>query len=282
VIQASCDLSAADLEFVSELLRKETAIVLGEAKKYLVSSRLKSVASEEGFPGVAPLVAALRAAPNGKLRRAVVESLTTNETYFFRDESLWKYLRTTLVPALINKREGERALNIWCGASSSGQEPYSLAILLHDDFPALRGWRVRIVASDVDESILSKAREGLYDQFEVNRGLPARALVSHFERAGTKWRVREPLRKWIDFRKVNLIGPWGDLGRPDVVFMRNVLIYFDQQARRGVLERVAQVLRPDGNLILGSSEVSHPLTGLFLPVDRPSGTHALATANPAR
>lgn len=279
MIQAPSDLTAADLEFVSELLRKETAIVLGEAKKYLVSSRLKGVAAEEGFTGVPALVAAVRAAPNGKLRRAVIESLTTNETYFFRDESLWKYLRATLVPALIKKREGERALNIWCGASSSGQEPYSLAILLHDDFPALRSWRVRIIASDVDESVLAQAREGIYDQFEVNRGLPARALVTHFERAGTKWRVREPLRKWIDFRKVNLIGTWGDLGRPDVVFLRNVLIYFDQQARRGVLERVAQVLRPDGNFILGSSEVSHPLTGLFAPVDRPSGTHALATGS---
>jgi chemotaxis protein methyltransferase CheR len=280
VIQTPSELSIADLEWVSELLRKETAIVLGEAKKYLVSSRLKGVASEEGFAGVGALVAAVRAAPNGKLCRAVIESLTTNETYFFRDESLWKYLRATLIPAVMKRRESERAINIWCGASSSGQEPYSLAMLLYDEFPVLRGWRVRIIASDVDETVLTQGREGLYDQFEVNRGLPTKALVAHFERAGVKWRVKEPMRRLIDFRKVNLIGPWGDLGKPDLVFLRNVLIYFDQPARRGVLERVAQVLRPDGHLILGSSEVSHPLAGLFVAIDRASGTHALASSTP--
>ena len=130
----------------------------------------------------------------------------------------------------------------------------------------------------IDETVLAQGREGLYDQFEVNRGLPVKALVAHFERAGVKWRVKEPLRRLIDFRKVNLIGPWGDLGKPDLVFIRNVLIYFDQPARRGVLERVAQILRPDGHLILGSSEVSHPLTGLFVAVDRASGTHSLASS----
>ena len=282
MIQTPGELGTADLEWVSELLKKETAIVLGEAKRYLINSRLKSVAAQEGFAGVGALVAAVRAAPSGKLRRALIESLTTNETYFFRDEALWQYLRATLVPSLLKRREGERALTLWCGACSSGQEPYSLAILLHDEFPALRGWRVLLIASDIDEGVLAQGREGLYDQFEVNRGLPAKALVAHFERAGSRWRVKEPLRRQIDFRKINLIGAWGELGKPDLVFLRNVLIYFDQPARRAVLERVTQILRPDGHLILGSSEVSHPLAGLFLPVDRVSGTHSLAAGHPAR
>ena len=269
------DLSPQDLDLISELLRKETAIVLGEAKQYLVSSRLKSVAAQEGFASIPSLIAAVRRTPNAKLRRSVVESLTTNETYFFRDEVLWRYLRASLIPGLLKRREGEKTLSVWCGACSTGQEPYSVAMLL-DEFPLLKGWRVRILASDVDESVIERAKAGLYDQFEVNRGLPAKLLAQHFERDGLRWRLRESMRRTVEFRKVNLIGAWHDVGRPDLVFLRNVLIYFDQSTRRTIIGRMAQIMRPDGNLIFGSSEVSHPTNDLFVSVDRASGTYAPA------
>jgi chemotaxis protein methyltransferase CheR len=277
-MSAPREIPAADLEFACDLLKKETGIVLGDARHYLVGARLRGLVAHEGCADVSALLAAARERGSDRLRRAIVEALTTNETYFFRDEPVWRFLRTNVVPALVRQRSKARALDVWCAACSTGQEPYSLAILLAESFPALRDWRVRILASDVDESVLARARAGLYDPFEVNRGLPGDLRARHFERCGTRWRASSALRDRIEVRKVNLIGSWRDLGRMDLVLLRNVLIYFDQATRRAVLERVARVLAPDGYLVLGSSELCHPLGGLFRAVERGCATFAPAEA----
>lgn len=277
---STTEVSEPDLAFIDDLLRRETAIVLGDSRKYLVASRLKPVAERHGYADVPALIAAVRRGGGLLLRQAVLESLATNETYFFRDDSFWRQMQVTTIPEMMRRRAPEKRLSVWCGASSTGQEPYSLAMLLADEFPALADWTVRIVASDVDRSAVERAREGLYDHFEVNRGMPARRMIKHFERDGLRWRARQALRSRVDFRVVNLARPWPDLGRPDLVLLRNVLIYFDVPTRRAVLERAARLMAPDGFLFMAASEVSHPVQGLLRSVDRPSGTWEPAGVRP--
>ena len=249
-------LSAADFGYICELVRQRSAIVLESGKEYLVVSRLTSVAQQNGFSTLGELVTRLRSQPMGPLPQKVVEAITTNETSFFRDLYPFDVLKKEIVPEMLQKRAAEKRLTIWCGAASTGQEPYTIALVLKENFPQLENWTVKIVATDINNEVLEQAKSGTYSQIEVNRGLPAPMLIRHFEKVGAEWRIKESLRKMIEFRAVNLISYWPAMPPVDIVFLRNVLIYFDQPTKREILGKIRKVMRPDGYLFLGGAETT--------------------------
>ncbi|MCZ7527731.1 MAG: protein-glutamate O-methyltransferase CheR [Acidimicrobiia bacterium] len=264
-------ITTAEFDYIRELVRNRSAIVLDPGKEYLVESRLVPLARSEGLESIADLVSELRNGSGaGRLATQVVEAMTTNETSFFRDVHPFEALRSAVLPDLLKKRSGERALTIWCGAASSGQEPYSIAMTIKEHFPELGGWSIRFLATDLSTEMLEKARAGRYAQIEANRGLPAHLLVKYFERRGTGWQVKDELRGMVDYRPLNLIEPWPSLPRCDLVFLRNVLIYFDVETKRAILEKIRQVLRPDGYLFLGAAETTMNIHDGFerVPIDR--------------
>lgn len=256
-------LSPADFQFVSTLVRQRSAIVLEPEKAYLLEARLSPLARNEGFASIDAMVAQMRAQPYNGLHRKVVEAMTTNETSFFRDVHPFETLRQWVLPELLRNRAGERVLNIWCGAASSGQEVYSIAMTLREHFPELAHWRVSIVATDLSREMILRCREARYNQLEINRGLPANLLIKYFERADMDWRIREDVRRMIDFREMNLAGNWAGLPVCDLVFLRNVLIYFDDATKRQILGKVRGLMRPGGYLFLGSSETTLNLDSRF-------------------
>jgi chemotaxis protein methyltransferase CheR len=247
-------LTAQEFAFISNLVRRDAAIVLEAGKEYLVEARLLPLARQLGVPTVSEFVARAQHRPEPDVHRKIVDALTTNETSFFRDGEPFTALTNTILPELISRRGTNRTIRIWSAACSSGQEPYSLAILLQDALPA--GWSYDIMATDISTEMLTRAEAGCYSQLEVNRGLPAASLVRHFERAGAQWRITSGLRRNITFRRLNLAAPLPPLPAFDVIFLRNVLIYFDVETKRSVLQRVSNVLKPDGWMFLGSAETT--------------------------
>ena len=249
-------ISAADFDFVSALVRQSSAIVLAPGKEYLVESRLLPLVKTAGVADVAQFVAALRRQPSGPLRSQVVEAMTTNETSFFRDAHPFTALATTILPELIKARAATRTINIWCGAASSGQEPYSIAMLIDEALAGRPGWTVRLLATDISAQMLERTRTGVYSQLEVNRGLPAPKLVKYFRREGSGWQVDQRLRSMVQTRLMNLDAPWPSMPAVDLIFLRNVLIYFDVPTKQRILGRVRATLKPDGYLFLGGAETT--------------------------
>jgi chemotaxis protein methyltransferase CheR len=247
-------LSPTDLAFVANLVRRESSIVLGPDKEYLIEARLLPVARATGAANVGDLVARFQRTPDPQVRQRVVEALTTNETSWFRDREPFKALTETVLPDLVQARGASRRLRVWSAACSSGQEPYSLSIELQRSLPA--GWGYEILGTDISTEMLERARKGEYSQVEVNRGLPAQLLLEHFERMGTCWRIAPALRRAVSFQQLNLAGQLPAMAPFDVVFLRNVLIYFDVETKRSVLRSVAKLLRPDGWLFLGGAETT--------------------------
>lgn len=246
-------MNSQDFEFVSQLLRKRAGIVLGGDKMYLLESRLAPLARKEGLPSIDDLIQVVRARRDERLISQVVDVMTTNETFFFRDKTPFDHLREAVMPALSAARKGQR-IRIWCAACSTGQEPYSIAMML-DQSPALSGGvPVEIVATDISDRCLERARQGLFTQFEVQRGLPIQMLMHYFTQQDDHWRISERIRSMVTFRKLNLMDPSYNLGKFDVVFCRNVLIYFDSATKAEVLERIAQSTNPGGFLMLGAAE----------------------------
>ena len=246
-------ISVESFRFVQDLVRSESAIVLDPGKEYLVEARLAPLARDAGTPDIDAYVTDVARRRTPTAMRAVVEALTTNETSWFRDSEPFTVLRTTILPTLAAARGGRR-LRVWCAACSSGQEPYSVAITALET-PELAGAGVEVLGTDLSEEMVARARTGEYSQLEINRGLPATTLVKHLERAGTGWKVRPAVSASVSFRTLNLIRPFPPMGRFDVVFLRNVLIYFDTATKRDILRRVRQVLEPDGVLFLGAAEM---------------------------
>lgn len=247
-------MQAADFQFLSALIKERSGIALSSDKTYLLENRLGPLAAQRRLNDIAGLVARMRSVRDEQLIRDVVEAMTTNESLFFRDGKPFELLRTVILPRIVAARPKERPLRIWSAACSSGQEAYSIAITLLEEEALLAGRPVEIVATDIATSMLIKAKAGVYSQFEVQRGLPIRLLLKYFTQKGTNWEIAPRLRSMVSFRQHNMLGECAGLGRFDIVFCRNVLIYFDEPTKKGVIERIAQVLAPDGVLLLGAVE----------------------------
>jgi len=248
--------SSSDFNYIRELVLECSAIVLEEGKEYLVESRLGPIAKAEGFDTIDRLVEALRINSNNGLQSTVVEALTTNETSFFRDIHPFETLKDVVLPELLKNRNSTKELNIWCGASSSGQEPYTVAMLIQENFPILLDWKMNFIASDISEKMLDRCRSGLFSQLEVNRGLPASLLIKNFDRQGANWVIKKQFRDMIEFKYINLSRELPYLPKMDMVFMRNVLIYFDVEMKKKILKQVKSILQPDGYLFLGGAETT--------------------------
>jgi len=261
-------LSRENFDYVRAVLRERSAHSLDEDKSYLVEARLLPVARRHGFASVEGLVSHLRSRRNEALLGELVEAMAINETFFFRDGHPFDALRQTVLPELIRLRAEARCLSIWSAACSSGQEPYSVALLLRHHFPALSGWDVRLIGSDLSTAVLERARRGHYSDLEVSRagGLAPELLKAYFHKHEGGWQVRDDLRRMVEFRRINLTGPWPDLPAMDLILLRNVLIYFDLPTKLQVLRKVRKLLRPDGYLMLGGAETTHNLDDGFIPV----------------
>lgn len=260
-------LTAQDHAMLRTLLHQRTGIRLEEGKEYFVEMRLCSLATDEGFGSPADVLEVLRTEENwGVLHRRVAECLAIAETSWFRDVHPFDELRRSVLPQMIQRRAATRELRIWSAACASGQEPYSVAMLLREYFPQLVSWHVQLLATDFSTSVLRKAREAVYSQIEVNRGLPAPMLVKWFRKDGLDWRLRDDARNAVEFRELNLTAPWPTMPTQDIVLMRNVLLYFDGATRRNVLRGVHRVLAPDGLLFLGGGETTITMDDSFEPV----------------
>jgi chemotaxis protein methyltransferase CheR len=245
----------APLERLATLLRRTCGIVVNEDKPFLVETRLLPIARRLGLDSVSALVERVDASRDPALIQDVVDAMTTNETFFFRDRTPFDMFRDVMLPYLLETREAQRQIRIWCTACSTGQEPYSLAMALDEKAARLAGWRIDILATDISSAVIRTAREGLYNQFEVQRGLPVSSLLRYFSREGDRWRIAEHLRSRVHFAEFNLLRDFSEHGVFDVVFCRNVLLYFDQPTKADILKRLAASTRPDGFLMLGSTEL---------------------------
>ena len=254
-----------DYEFLRKLLKERSGLDLSSDKQYLVESRLVPLARKAGLPGISELAQKMKAGGAEPLVAEVVEAMTTNETFFFRDKMPFDHLKDTMLPAILQARSARRALRIWCAASSTGQEPYSIAMCLKGLGPALAGWKVDIVATDLSQGVLEKSRAGIFSQFEVQRGLPIQLLVQHFTQVGDMWQLNADIRSMVQHRQLNLLQDFSHLGTFDIIFCRNVLIYFDQDTKTGIFERLARVIEPDGFMVLGAAESVVGISDAFKP-----------------
>ncbi|MEA2949399.1 MAG: chemotaxis protein methyltransferase CheR [Alphaproteobacteria bacterium] len=263
-----------DYDYLRKLLRERSGLVLSADKQYLVESRLLPVARKAALAGLTDLVQRLKGPNSEQFAIEVVEAMTTNESFFFRDKLPFEHFCDTIMPAMINQRAAQRRIRIWCAAASTGQEPYSLAMCLKEMGSLTAGWRIEIVATDLSNEVLEKAKAGIYSQFEVQRGLPIQLLVKYFSQVGDAWQIAPDIRAMVQYRSLNLLGDFAHLGVFDVVFCRNVLIYFDQETKSGVLERIARITDRDGYLVLGAAETVIGLTDSFRPVHDRRGLYA--------
>ncbi len=275
-------MNVTDFELIARLLLERSGLALNKEKAYLLESRLNPVARKWNFSGFDELAQAIRKNNDEALLVDVTEAMTTNESFFFRDQRPFDQFTDIVLPHLLETRAAKRSFRIWSAACSSGQEPYTLAMLLKDQAKKLAGWRVEIVATDLSNEILDKAKEGLYSQFEVQRGLPITLLVKHFVQVGDRWQIDDSLRKMITFRQFNLLGDPSSLGRFDVVFCRNVLIYFDMPTKTRVLEGIADLLPSDGFLYLGGAETVLGTTGRFQIIRGQRGIYGLTAQDGER
>jgi chemotaxis protein methyltransferase CheR len=269
--------NGSDFEFIRKLLKQRSGLMLSAEKQYLVESRLMPVARRNGIADLAELTRRLRCSTNQALTAQVVEAMTTNETFFFRDRIPFEHFQAFILPTLMRSRELYKRIRIWCAAASSGQEPYSLAMAIKESGAALDGFRIEILATDLSSEMLEKAKAGTYNQFEVQRGLPIHLLVKYFSRTGEAWQIAPDIRTMVQFRPLNLLDDFSRLGQFDLVVCRNVLIYFDQAAKSDVLDRLARVVASDGFLILGAAETTIGLTQGFRSVPDKRGLYAPAT-----
>lgn len=263
-------MSPQSFSYICDLVRTRSAIVLEAGKEYLVESRLLPFARTAGFDSIDSLATELARTTFGAMHRNVIEAMTTNETSFYRDIHPFDALRETVIPEILARKASERTLNFWCAASSTGQEPYSVVMLLKEHFPVLRDWKVNFLATDLSTAMLARARNGRFSQLEVNRGLPAPLLLKYFTKVGLDWQVKDELRGMIEFHELNLIERWPAMPKADIVFMRNVLIYFDVETKRKILANVRGVMDPLGYLMLGSAETTMAIDDSFerTPVGR--------------
>ncbi len=260
-------ISTEDFQVVQNFLLENSGNSLAAGQEYLVEGRLQPLVSSEKVDDLHELIVELKRSPKGDLAKKVIEAMTTNETSFFRDKHPFETLKTAIIPELFKSPQPDKQIQIWSAASSSGQEPYSLAMLLEDSFSWADDWQIKIVATDISEEMLEKCRSGLYSQFEITRGLPPQYLPRFFQRAESKWQIKPEVRERIDFRYLNLCENWVGLQQMDIIFMRNVLIYFEDETKTAILQKILQVLKPGGYLFLGSGETPIGLENRFQSTD---------------
>jgi chemotaxis protein methyltransferase CheR len=266
----------ADFQFLSDLLRQRSGLALTEDKAYLIESRLMPVARQNNMEDIAQLCASLRQTPEERLLVEVTEAMTTNESSFFRDIKPYEQLRQLIFPMLMQHLSVPKQMRIWSAASSTGQEPYSIAMCILEDSLRMPDWRFEIIATDLAQKVLDKAMTGIYTQFEAQRGLPIQMLVKYFtSRPDTTWQIREHVRAMVQFRLQNLLEDYGSLGRFDLIFCRNVLIYFDDVTRMQITEKMAKALSPHGILMLGATETLVDPAELFMPLPGLRGIYKL-------
>jgi chemotaxis protein methyltransferase CheR len=273
-------MTAVDYDFLRCALKERSGLALAADKHHFLESRLLPLARRAGFSGLGELVLALKTARDAALMDAVVEAMTTNESFFFRDKLPFDHFRRSIMPALLAARRGSRSIRIWCAAAATGQEPYSIALALKEMERAIAGWRIEILATDISSGVLDRARRGLYTQFEVQRGLPVKLLVKYFTQVGEQWQIAPEVQAMVKFRRFNLLSDFASLRSFDVILCRNVLIYFDQNTKSNVLCRLAGTLASDGYLILGATETALGLSDRFKMINDTPGLYALNATVP--
>ena len=272
-------ITGANFSFLRSLLDQEVGIVLEGGKEYLAEARLSPLAKQESLGSVDEFIAKLRSDTAGELRRQVVDAMTTSETTFFRDNAPFEALRQHVIPELLKARAATKRLNIWYAACSTGQEPYSMAMMLAEHFPELASWQVTHLATDVSRAVLQKAQEGRYGQLEIKRGLPMSYLIKYFDKRGLDWQLNDHVRSQVTVQELNLIRPWPTFPPLDIVMIRNVLIYFDIKIKKQILENIRQLLRPDGYMFLGAAETTINIHAAFQQCRfNRAGCYALASS----
>jgi chemotaxis protein methyltransferase CheR len=271
---------AADYDFLRKFLKERSGLDLSADKQYLVESRLVPLARKANLAGLEELVQKIRIGSTA-LASDVVEAMTTNETFFFRDKVPFDHLRDVVLPEMIQARMARKSLRIWCAAASTGQEPYSIAMTIKEMAAQLAGWRIEIIGTDISQQVLEKSKSGIYTQFEVQRGLPIQLLVKYFKQTGEMWQIAPEIRSMIQYRPLNLLQDFSSMGKFDIIFCRNVLIYFDQDMKTQIFGRLAKCMEPDGFMALGAAETVVGLTDAFKPHADKRGLYRPNVARPA-
>ena len=262
-----------EFDWLRAFLKQQSGLVLSNEKQYLIESRLLPVARKAGLSTLSALIAKMKEPGQSVLAATVVEAMTTNESFFFRDKVPFEHFTETMLPKMLEARARDRRLRIWCAAASTGQEPYSLAMCLKEAEAKLAGWRIEMIGTDLSSDVLDKAKAGIYTQFEVQRGLPINHLLKYFTQTGDTWQINSNLRSMVQYRKLNLLESFAALGQFDIVFCRNVLIYFDNQTKVDILQRISKQMPADGFLVLGAAETVVGLTDAFKPMTDKRGLY---------
>jgi len=274
-------MSEQDFAYLADVIRRRSGIALTEKKTQLVENRLVPVMRRFGFKTAAALLKELQYGHEA-LIQAVIEAMTTNDSSFFRDRKTFEEFRDIVLPRLLVDRAATRTLRLWCTACSAGQEPYSIAMILDDFNLVAQGWSVSIFATDINSEMIARAQDGLYSQFEVQRGLSIRRLVANFSQEGEGWRIADHLRRMVSYRTFNLLDSYGWLPDLDVVFCRNVLMYFDHKTRLSVLDRIGDILAVDGALLVGPAESMGGYTTGYAAAEGAPGLYYKAKPVPLR
>jgi len=269
-------MTPADFDFISQVLKRRSGLVLTPEKAYLIESRVAPLLRKHNLPNVEAVAMKMRA-NDERITRDVVEAMTTNESFFFRDKTPFEHFEKLMLPKLLQSRAAQKRLRIWCAAASTGQEPYSLAMILKEKSLLLKDWKFEIIGTDLSTEVLDRAKAGLYSQFEVQRGLPVQLLVKYFTKEGDQFRLKEDIRSAVQLKPANLLDPFTGFGTFDIIFCRNVLIYFDEATKRNVLDRMAQLLPDDGYLLLGAAESVVGVTNTFVPHESARGVSVKAS-----
>jgi chemotaxis protein methyltransferase CheR len=274
-------MNPAEYDYLRQFLKSRSGLVLSNEKQYLIESRLLPVARKAGLQSIAALVAKLKEPRETVLAEAVVEAMTTNESFFYRDKTPFEHFTQMMMPEMLKARASQKKIRIWCAAASTGQEPYTLAMCLKEMERQLLGWRIEILGTDISNEVLDRAKAGTYTQFEVQRGLPIQLLLKYFTQQGESWTIAPELRSMVQWRKFNLLDSFASFGQFDIVFCRNVLIYFDQTTKVDILGRISKIMATDGYLVLGAAETVVGLTDAFKPAPDRRGLYVPAAAIPA-
>jgi len=246
-------ITSSQFDVIRTLVYDQSGILLSPGKEYLVENRIEGIVRSGKIDSTEDLIARLTKLEDEAIK-IIVEAMTTNETSFFRDGAPFDAIRTAILPDLIDRNRAKKEINIWCAACSRGQEPVSLAMMMREHFPKLGTWKVNILATDISEKVLDQCRSGIYSRTEVGRGLPASMMVNNFQKAGLKWQLKPHILNMIDYKQMNLIKHYPPTAQMDLILIRNVLIYFDEETKVSIQKKLTDRLRPGGYMLLGTAE----------------------------